>query len=322
MANVNYLNCTTDTPYTGVAKCNIPFGMLQGMIFVPKGTKYTLAQLATLSTTLATAAQQVGPTTRVYPVGPFIGFTDTSTDTVLETTDYGYSAVVRDGTFVWKGRTGFGGDCLYKGLRKFHNKQDLYDVIYIFKKGMLLTYQPNVTTGALEVKGVAVSLINVPIFKLAVGTTAEQYMIETQIFDATQIADDSIFVQTDTSALNVVQGISGVDIQNAAVFNTSPAGAVDVLPVVSCDGSSLVTTYGSTWASASLWVATNALTGAVITITGVSIVLGKYRIQLDTTDTDYPASGAKVVITGASVATLYAAGIIGYETNSVSIARP
>jgi len=321
MANVTYRNCYSVTPNTGVAKCNIDPGLLQGFIMVPKGTRYTAAQLPNIVALLATAAQTNPPQTRVYPIGPFINVTDNSTDTVTESTDYGYTEIVRDGIYAWMGRTGYGGDCLYRSLRKFQGKQDMFDFIGVFKNQLLMTYAPNLTTGAPEYKGISPSLIRVPNFKIAVGNTATQFWIEIQVFDAGQISDNFAFIQTDVSPLSNISGITNVDIQNNATFNTSPAGSVDILPVVECDGSSLVTTYGNTWNNALLWTATNDATGAGITITGVSTVNGKYRLQLDTTDPDYPAVNGKIRISGGTVSALNAAGIIGYETNTAVVTR-
>lgn len=321
MANVTYTNCYSVTPNTGIAKCNVDPGLLQGFIMIPKGTRYTAAQLPTLVQILSDAALKNGALTRVYPIGPFVNVTDNSTDTVTESTDYGYAEIVRDGTYSWMGRTAYGGTCLYRALRKFQGKQDMFDFIGVFKNQLLLTYAPNLTTGAPEYKGIAPSLIRVPNFKIAVGNTATQYWFEIQVFDAGQISDNFAFVQTDTSPLSNITGISNVDIQNSATFNASPAGSIDVLPVVECDASSLVTAYGSTWNNALLWTATNDATGAPITITGVSIVNGKYRIQTDTTDPDYPAVNGKIRLTAAGPSVLYAAGIIGYETNTVIVTR-
>lgn len=321
MANVLLADCTTSSPNVGPVRCAVDPGLLQGVIMIPKGTRYTATQLTGIVGTLADAATKNPRATRVYPVGPFIAVTDSSTDTVTETTDYGFTEIVRDGTYIWRGRTAYGGVCLYRNLRMFNNRQGQYDVIFVFKKHLLMTYSPNPTTGAPEYKGIEPSLIHVPIWKIAAGNTSSQFMFEVQVFDASQIADNFMFVQTDVSALSNVSGITGVDIQNFATFNTTPAGSVDILPVAECDGSSLLTVYGSTWANVNLWTATNAATGAPITITGVSQVNGKYRIQMDTTDADYPAINGRVIISAAAVGVLNAAGIIGYETNTVTLTR-
>lgn len=325
MANVSYLKASSNanTPYTGIMKKNVPLGQLQGWIAVPKGTKYTLSQFATLVSTLADAARKNAVATRVFPVGPFISFNDKSTDTVTEQTDYGFGEVVRDGTFIWVARTGYGGIGLYRNLRKMHNMQGAYDFIFVYKKGLMLTYAPNLSTGADEAKGVEVSLINVPIWKAAGSNTAEQFNMELQIFDAAQIADNFLFIETDTSPLTYVKGIVQVDIQNGAVWNTSPAGSIDIDLIAAEDSTdNLISTYGSTLNSASLFTCVNDSTSAGITITGVSQVNGKLRIQLDTTDTDYPASGGKVRLYSSSASTWFSAGIEGYETNVLTIARP
>lgn len=321
MANVLLADCTLNSPNVGPVRCAVDPGLLQGVILIKKGTRYTAAQLQSIVPTLAAAAITGNKLDRAYPIGPFISVTDSSTDTVTETTDFGFTEIVRDGTYVWRGRTAYGGVCLYRNLRMFNNKQGQYDVIFVFKKHLLMTYSPNPTTGAPEYMGINPSLIHVPIWKIAAGNTSSQFMFEVQVFDASQIADNFMFVNTEVSALSSIMGITGVDIQNNAVFNTTPAGSIDVLPVAECDGSSLLTVYGSTWANVNLWTATNAATGAPITITGVSQVNGKYRIQLDVTDLDYPAVGGRVIISAAAVGVLNAAGIIGYETNTVTLTR-
>jgi hypothetical protein len=322
MANVQYLNCQSYTPYTGVGSCNLQLGLLKGWVAVPRGKTYAKSAWDTIVSTLSDAAQKNPAATRVFPIGTFVAFTDSSTDTQLETTEYGATLIVRDGLINWKGRTINGDFCYYKGMRGFHNKQDTYDLIGVYDNGLLGTYTTNATTGAIEFKGIRPSMINVPIFKGATGNSAAQYWFDVQIFDSAQVTDNALFIKTDASALLSIEGIQLVDIQNDATWNTSPAGSVDILPVTGCGGASLVDIFGSTLASASLWTAKNADTGNTVTLTGVTIVNGKYRMQQDTTDTDYPASGHKTIFSMADVATLVAAGVVGYESNTVSVAHP
>jgi hypothetical protein len=229
---------------------------------------------------------------------------------------------VRDGLIQWKGRTINGDYCYYKNMRYFHGKQDSYDLIGVFDNGLLASYYPNPTTGAIEMGGARPSMINVPIFKLPTGTTAAQYWFDVQIFDSAQFTDNALFIKTDANALLTVEGVQLVDLQNTATWNSSPAGSVDVLPVTSCGGTSLVDIFGATLASASLWKFVKTADGATVTITGVTIVNGKYRVQLDTTDTDYPASAAQGTLSMMDIATLYGAGVIGYESNTVTLTRP
>jgi hypothetical protein len=320
ISNIIDLDCEQQVVYTGVSDCPFNPGLPKFFAAIPRGKTYTQAEWDDIVNILAAAATENPFSTRVLPIGPIITMTDNSEEAVTENTDYGVILDVREGTIIWTVRFGYGlGEHLQ--MKNLAGKHNSYDFLIGFATGIAGTTRRDAVTGDIQYGGFRFSYIGVLNPKFRTGTTKENYSMTIQIADSEQLTKRMTFKTLDTVDISDVPGVQEVIM--SGTVNASPAGSVDIAPLIKFGGKSLVEIYGGDVADITLFDATNFLTGNVITLTGATIVAGKIRLQADTTDPDYPAAAAKWTITPAPIADWVAAGIVGYEiSNTVTVTRP
>lgn len=116
-----------------------------------------------------------------------------------------------------------------------------------------------------------------------------------------------------TSAITDVVGLQDVVLaRNTWVEAT---GVVNVNAISKC-GTNLGEVYSTELALTAVWKATNAATGAVITVSAAAYVASTktFNVTLDTADTDFPAGTQGILFDLAANSVLESNSIIGYES--------
>lgn len=292
MAGINEFNCFLDSANTGYSTCVPRPGKLLYEIAIPKGTTFTATQADAFEATLNTLLVEDSSLARGYLIGKYVSVEDSSADDVRESFDAGVEQTLYDGAYIWTRRATNGGFCMQKAFRKFTGTQDQYDWLLIFQStdknaryyigGRKVV---DATTGVWSMGGIRYDDIFAPKWMMPSGTTSAMYRLRTVMGDVRQLNEDFIFkpVDFEVGDLNRVQDVN-------LVTEKASTGNFDVLATGGCDGQNLTQTSPALAASGA-WVAkANNVLGNAITITGVTIVNGKFRVALDTADADYVAA--------------------------------
>lgn len=311
MAELNKIVCQDATGNnTGIPSCYLDPKQIIGVILTPVSYKIAAADMADLQTTLQDSTL-AGAGSRIYPLLNFVALqADNSEAPTKQNFGYGASLTVREGNYNLTFQYTDGGLCLHKQLRTFNGKKwgaflvDADGVIFGYKNGADLQAIPLVEFYAQPWKpndgsNVAQFLVDVS-FK-------PQYLNEFVGFIAT--SDDFDIATSVTGLINVV-------IKEVTAL---AAGVVKVQVITSCGGANLYDQYKTALSQVGAWLATNASTGAEITVSSVTAndADNSFSVTLDTSDTDYPSSGGKVNLSLAEPSDLadLSTPMTGYESN-------
>lgn len=317
MANtiLNTKNCDSELGNTGIPKCAFDPTLMEGGFLVPPGFELTKAQLATsatLQTALAAAILDI-PSKRIYPLPKFEAVTDSSEDVVTQTLGYGAPVTIREGKNVWIFQYLIGGVCLNNQLRTF-NKSG-YRVMFIDGDNNMVATKNKTNDGA-----VGITLVDYYAYpwKLNDGSNTTAYRLKF-VFDPKYVNEWVAFFNPADFNLIELTGLQQVYLNKVS----RALGVIKVTAQVGCGGDDLHALYADELADESLWVATNAATGANIPITSVAddTVDNGWTITLDTTGTPPYTAGA-VVISLAAPSVLAAAGVDGYASKPLSVTIP
>lgn len=287
----NQVNCIISSKNTGFSRCTPNPGQLKYEIAVPRGTRISAADADDMMTYLETLLTNDKPTERGYLLGSWVTVTDETVDPTREAYDHGVDSTIADGALIWVRRINDGALCSHLNLRKFNKSESQYEFLAVFasseSSAKYYIAGRRVVVGGIEyMSGYQYDDIWAPTWRLATGTTTSMYTLRTVMGRTDQFNEDFMFVPVDFQVGDLPR------VQDIALTATlASAGNVDVNAYSVCGNSSLADLYGSTLNDDAAWVVENE-DGDVVAVTGVTIVSGKYRLALDTTDPNY-TSGTK-----------------------------
>lgn len=300
------INCLVDSTNTGFSRCVPRPGKLEYDIAIPKGTRITLADSADPQGFFEALFTENDPVQRGYLLGKWIKVDDNSADDVTESFDAGVETTLYDGAYKWMRRVLEGALCQHKSLRRFNGSQDKFDWLMVFRSTtpdarfyIVGKRVYNSSTQQYELAGVQYDDVFTPKWQAATGNTSALYRFKTVMGDVSQINEDMMFIPVpfDVGELPRIQDVN-------ITASKSSTGVFDVLATMSCGGESVTDAY-PVLADDGAWVVLNNA-GSAVAATGVTIVNGKFRIALDTSDVAYIA-GTSFKFKLASISTLAAA---------------
>lgn len=293
MANVfNKTDCFIDASNTGIADCVTKPGKYLFDIAIPKGTRFTNTEAEAMQATLTALFLEDIPYQRGSYIGPWVNIDTNGGEPIKEDFDGGAYTTLGDGAETITRRLVEGALCGHNTLRQFNGKQDRYEWLRVFASTdqqyqyhIMGTKKYNVTTGVLEMGGIKYNDLWSPSWKVASGNTTAGFFFTSNMTDVKQINENRIIVSVawDVSELPRVNDV----IVTAAKSST---GVFDVQAINSCSGLSLTDLFPAL-AAAGAWTVLNDL-GNAVTASTVTIVNGKFRFALDTSDADYIAGAS------------------------------
>jgi len=306
---LNQISCVKKGGNTGVPKCFLDIKYLFGMFILPVDKVYDATQTLTAEALIAALEADTLDLAedRVYPIGNFTGFVDSSTDATKETLQYGSESVTNDGKYKWAYSYKKGGVCLNKALRKFNGGS--YAVLFYDINGVLYGWKDGD-----NFRGIPLESLYIPKLKINDYATSTVYSIE-MVHDPIYLNDNIGFVEGSVTAW---QGITGIN--DVALSGTRAAAVVTAKAKTGCSATDLYDLYATELAAAAAWKATNPITGNDIGITSVAAVPNSksWAITLTAADPDYVTTG--VVISLASPAVLDGLNVSKYESNTFTVA--
>ncbi|RYZ28437.1 MAG: hypothetical protein EOP49_41460, partial [Sphingobacteriales bacterium] len=302
---INAFVCQPAGSNTGIGDCSLEISKIVGFFLVNKNFVLSAANLLTdaaLLAALQTAASADLKAARIYPVHGLVDIADNSTDPTVQTFGYGPSVVAADGFYDWTFPFVRGGICLLKALQRF-NGSDIR-VIFYDSNGLLFGWKVGET-----LKGIPLNQFYANPWKPNTGAAVMVTNVKIN-FSPRYLNQELGFYKVTDFSIDSIEGLQNVVIKQTGVQ------AKPVYKVKAFSGCAQVdmSLYSTELANVARWVATNAGTGAVITITSVvaDANIGGWTITLDSADPDYPAVGS-IKLSLAAPSVLTAAGVAGFE---------
>jgi len=313
MANLNELTCLTTAGNTGVGSCPLDIKNIVGVILAPKGYEF---DVTTPEATMLAACLNASPALRLYPIFDLENLGDSSEALTVQTLGYGAKHPVREGFNDWNFQYVAGGLSLHRELRKFNGAA--WDFYFVDAKNRVFGIMGSSATKIKAIPSTGGFFWATP-FKVSDGSKITEYLIQC-VFNVKYLNDLYAFVD---AGFDVPTGIYGIESVNLTGVADGTSGSYDITAKTASVGTNLGDIYPAALAAAGMWIATNSETGSTVAVLGATYdATNKYFvIACDKTDPDYPGVGQHIKIKMAAPATLDAAGIHGYESNYVVIAK-
>lgn len=315
----NIITCNTANSNTGVPQCSFDFGLIEKVILVPKGTKFTQTEVQSLYTKLSGMAQGTAyayPYTaagseqsRAYPIGKFIGIEDKSSETTINTTNYGSVVLGKKGQFHYVFEYKNGGMNYDVMLNTFESDQTAYDCLLLDKaKNAVIGTTPDYNTSGYVLQGLSLDLIYCPLPKISTGSEATKHYLGLVFTDANELLQSMAYFALPTSQrVGNIVGLRNFEMTTMGVTTPATGGGTTLKIRVTTDGGAvdLTATYGSAIAAlyANFTVAKTSDGGA----TTYAISAGAYAPTTQTinfTIATLPATGTELIITSPTIAQL------------------
>jgi hypothetical protein len=316
MGNINNIVCAENYKNVGRCDCNFDPKNIVGGFLAPIKKVFADGDLNPSGIqALLEGLAHADKKDRIYPLPPFVTMTDSSEDVVEVTYGFGGTERVRDGNYKWLFRFRDGGIGLNNAMRSFNGAQSKYGVIFFDANGVIIGTK--VSGGMAPIK-----LTDLYTKKWKANDGKETAMYETMFnFTPEQINENIAYVEVPqtTYLLSELNGLLDVNLTVVSSTNTS----VTVSMKDAC-GNNLYDDYSGEFAAAARFKVINTLTGNDIAITSVVAFepAKGWKLTLDTSDADMPATGASYKVSLKDPATLYAADIVGFEgANTLTVVR-
>ena len=266
---MNIPPCSTAKHYnTGRSDCFIEMQKPIMVIFAPMTHRITAANRADL-TTFKAFIQAEALAGHVFPISDLVLSADNSEDMTVSTDAYGTKKVSKDGDYDWLFESSTGGNCFNAIMRSF-NKMN-YGVYVVDSDQTLFGTQ--VTAGG-DMRPVTTSFHYTPKFKIANGTDSSKYYLRValsrpeEINDAGKLAYIAGNDETGVSIDYPTEVLGNLDVKLSVVTNANDA--LTIKARLMCGNLDLYDLFDDELANVAAFKATNASTGAAITITGVT----------------------------------------------------
>lgn len=308
---INSFVCQEVGSNTGIGDCSLEISKIVGFFLVSKNFVLSAADLATdaaLQAALQTAASADLKASRIFPVHGLVDIADNSTDPTVQTFGYGPSVNVTDGFYDWTFPFLRGGICLLKALQAF-NGSDKRPIFYD-SNGLLFGWKVGET-----LKGVPLNQFFAPPWKPNTGAAVMVTNVKMN-FSPRYLNKELGFYKVTDFSIDSIDGLQNVVIKQTG----TQAKPVYKVKAFSGCAQSDMNIFSAELANVARWVAKNAATGAVITISSVvaDTNIGGWTVTLDSADPDYPAVGS-IILSLAAPSVLSAAGVVGYESIPLTI---
>ena len=321
MATLSTLNCVTGAKNTGIGSCYFDPKNIVGAFLCPPNFVIPAAQLATLQAYLLAQSEIDSKALRIYPIGNFFDFKDSSEAPVVEKFGYGQSNTVRDGVYDFAFRFRLGGLNLSNRMRSFNGGSFWY--IFIDSKNQFMGTQATDNTGAATVGAVPPIEFYTDPFKLNDGKKTAEYWVNFRFLP--KYVNEQIAYITD-AGFDVLSTITGLKDVALTGVGTATPGTYAVTPVAGDDKTNLCSLYPAAILQTGAWKAYNTETGAAVTISGVTLATSGLAVNVacTTTSPPYPGTGQHISIdlVGPTELAALSTPIVGYESaGPVSIAK-
>jgi len=179
MANfVNDISLAPDYVNTGEIQDFLEPGFTHRIILIPKGKKFTQAEMQTPYATLLALISNNTNSLRAYPIGNFIGLDDKSTEATIVTSATGRSTWVKDGQYHHVYEYDKGGANYDNFLANFQNAQDYFDLLILDKdNNAMIGTRPVLNTSNYVLQGFSLDLIYNPLMKWNNGADPTRHYI-------------------------------------------------------------------------------------------------------------------------------------------------
>lgn len=316
MSALNQFSCLDIDINTGIGACPVNFKNIIGVILTPKGFSVSTEDLATFKAALIAAAQNVSKAARIYPLYDFRPLADNSEAPTIQTFSTGQKIVVREGLQDWTFQFIAGGIDLLKKLRLLNAASTSKDFLFIDAE--------NTVMGVADTKNDALKAIPSDSgffwahpWKQNDGSKVAEYSLQF-CFLPKYINEMVGYVKANFDLPSTVFGLQDVVLTNPSANVTS--GSYNIAATIANGGENLADKYEADLVDPAVWVATNAVTRAAITISSVTYnAAGYFVLALSVADPDYPDTPGKILFSLAAPAVLATNGIEGYESNKVSV---
>jgi len=297
---LNNPGCATNVGNTGVASCDNQMGVVKSVILTDTSYRITTADLAALETALTADIYATG-TSRIFPIKTFVGVEDTTEAAVIATTQYGVKVKQKDEvpSYNFDLLSGVG---LAKNLKKFDNR--VMRAIMIDEAGNIWGTNVGSDFAGFTVR-VAVSLP-----KPSNGADANVLKLGLSSEDSGEYADIA-FIAPDFDASD----LSGL--LDLELYVVSQSGAtVNIRVRENISKTSIGAAYESILETAANWAVTKVTDGTSVTVTSstYNAASDMFAVLLSLVD------DTSVNIALDSAADLKTAGLVGYESISVTVA--
>lgn len=309
---LNQTICLGSGSNTGFGDCPFDMKNIIAFILTPAGFTISAENLATkeLTRTALQAATLAVAKSRIYPVNNIAALDGDIEDAVTETLGYGDIVTLRDGNYNLNFRFLKGALCLSNALRKFNNSYP--DILLIDANGVLVGQRVGDTLKSIPLvnfyqKGQS----------LNDGAGKVAGYVSNIVFKPNYINEDIGFIDGESSAFWNLSGLQDV------ILSETTGSATPILKIAAstgCSGESIISDFATELADVDNWIFKNGSTGAVITITSVTISGEVATVTLDDEDTDYPAGAGTITGQWAAPSVLSGNGIDGFESNIITIA--
>ena len=306
---LNLPNCggSTGTFNSGFPLCDVIRAAPRALLLLDAGVGFDAADRASVATlvTAIKTATRAARGSRVYPIMSISNFDDTSTAaTKAAIGNLSIQQItMQEGvpSFDFQHRKG---EMYHKQLAKAENSNLTLMII----DDAYVVYGTKTTDGLFT--GFSLAEFKAQLAKFANASTPSNYPFSVVLNDITEYKENLAFVQLDSTVL----GISGII--DTELKLVSQATNVANISATAAGGKSLGDNYSTEIANIDAWAATNAQTGADITITSVTYnSTSKYFVvTLDSTAFTALTAGDKVNIDLVDAAALKALGVDGFES--------
>jgi hypothetical protein len=321
MATLSTLQCVTGAKNTGISTCVFDLKNIVGAFLCPPNFVIPAAQLPTLQAYLLAQSENDSKALRIYPVGNFADFKDSSEAPVVEKFGYGQTNTVRDGIYDWAFRYRLGGLNLSNRLRSFNNGGWWY--IFIDSKNQFMGTSAIDNTGAATIGAIPPVEFYADLFKPNDGKKTSEYWINFRFL--VKYINELVAYVTD-AGFDILTAITGLkDVTLTGVGSATP-GTYTVTPVAGDDKTNLASLLPVAILQTGAWKAYNTESGATVPITGVTLATSGLAVNIacTTTSPPYPGVGQHISLdlVGPTELAALATPIVGYESaGPVSIAK-
>lgn len=320
MGNLSYMStvdCLKTVSNTGASKCPFDIEQFGAMIAIPTGSYLTASELLTLKTSLEAKIANNTKALRWYPIGTFTNCENKSTEMQIETEGYGGSVVGADGKYHFL-FTHNGKMSLHTALKTLHKMHESFDIIFIDFKWQDNGALVGVDRGDGNFYGYPLEMLYVPNYEIGTDKGGKG-KIGVQLLNSSDFDTNWAFVALPANMRpNTIKGLEPTKlVQTSATLSST--GVVTLKWMGST--TNLYSRFSGSFDN--VIKAYNAVTGQAITVTTVSAnaIAETFTIDLDSSDTDWPASAGGEVLFKISVTDLVAESITGIGDCEISIPR-
>jgi hypothetical protein len=248
---------------TGKPDCDLKPSQFVGAILIPRGSHYSVANVADIVTILA--AQTLLPVgSRAYPVWEFVEIKDNSEAPVKVTTGYGEETTTRSGKYKWDFKlNNTTGLMWWANMRTFHQSNS-FDVLFIDDNNTIWG-KKGPTTG--ELMGLGIGTIEVNDWKAADGAKPAEFWLTLNLSDPRDLNENVAYIKPATSVKDSVKGIINITLTTGG---TVAANTWKIIAKTTIGNIDLYPAYATLLEAHTAWIGHVSTTGVAVTVSEVA----------------------------------------------------